>query len=202
MGKADWVDVIREFYNPFDERLESLLSRQAEIKASITESTEEVCENCGSPMVIKWGRNGRFLACSAFPECKTTKPLDDSEGPVETDEKCEKCGSPMIIRNGRFGKFLACSAYPKCKNTRAVPTGVKCPKEGCGGDVVEKRSKKGKLFYGCTNYPKCDFVAWYKPANKACPQCGSSYMLEKVSQKRGPYLTCPSCKHKIYQESE
>jgi DNA topoisomerase-1 len=202
MGKADWVEVIREFYGPFDKRLGNLLSRQAEIKASLTETTGEVCENCGSPMVIKWGRNGRFLACSAFPECKTTRPLDESEGPVETDERCDKCGSPMVIREGRYGKFLACSAYPKCRNTKPIPTGIKCPKDGCGGDVVEKRSKRGRLFYGCTNYPKCDFVAWYKPVNQACPQCGNSYMLEKVSQKRGPYLTCPSCKHKIYQESE
>lgn len=202
MGKANWVDVVREFYNPFDARLETLTSKQKEIKESLTEATEEKCDNCGSPMVIKWGRNGRFLACSAFPECKTTKPLGESGDVIETDEKCEKCGSPMVIRTGRYGKFMACSAYPKCKTTKPIPTGVKCPKDGCGGDIVEKRSKKGKLFYGCSSYPECDFISWYKPVNEVCPGCGNSYMLEKVSQKKGPYVTCPSCKHKIYRESQ
>ncbi|MEW5923232.1 MAG: type I DNA topoisomerase [Candidatus Zixiibacteriota bacterium] len=201
-GKVDWVDVIKEFYGPFDKRLGKLSSMQKEIKESLTEATQDVCENCGSPMVIKWGRNGRFLACSAYPECKTTKPLNGADEVVTTDEKCDKCGLPMVIKNGRFGKFLACSGYPNCKNTKALSTGVKCPKDGCSGDIVEKRSKKGKSFFGCSNYPKCDFVAWYKPVNKACPQCGSPYMFEKVSQKRGPYLACPACKHKIYQENQ
>lgn len=201
-GKTDWVDVIKEFYGPFDERLSKLSSMQKEIKESLTEATEDVCENCGSPMVIKWGRNGRFLACTAYPECKTTKPLNGAEEVVETDEKCEKCGSPMVVKSGRFGKFLACSAYPKCKSTKPLSTGVKCPKEGCGGNIVEKRSKKGKSFFGCSNYPKCDFVAWYKPATTPCPECRSPYMLEKISQKRGPYLSCPDCKHKIYQDNQ
>nr|MBN2276683.1 type I DNA topoisomerase [candidate division Zixibacteria bacterium] len=202
-GKADWVKVIREFYNPFDKRLATLSSKQQEIKESLTEKTEEICENCGSPMVIKWGRNGRFLACSGYPECKTTRPLaGETEEVVKTDEKCEKCGSPMVVKTGRFGKFLACSAYPTCKTTRPLPTGVKCPREGCGGDVVVKRSKRGKVFYGCSNYPKCDFVAWYKPVNKTCPQCQNNYMYEKVSQKRGTYLACPTCKHKVYLETE
>ncbi|PKK84878.1 MAG: type I DNA topoisomerase [candidate division Zixibacteria bacterium HGW-Zixibacteria-1] len=201
-GKADWVDVIKEFYGPFDERLSKLSSMQKEIKESLTEATEDVCENCGSPMVIKWGRNGRFLACTAYPECKTTKPLNGAEEVVETDEKCEKCGSPMVVKSGRFGKFLACSAYPKCKSTKPLSTGVKCPKDGCGGNIVEKRSKKGKSFFGCSNYPKCDFVAWYKPATTPCPECRSPYMLEKVSQKRGAYLSCPDCKHKIYQDNQ
>ena len=201
-GKANWVDVIREFYNPFDKRLELLSAKQKEIKKSLTEKTDEICENCSSPMVIKWGRNGRFLACSAFPECKTTRPIGEPETTNNTNEKCEKCGSPMVIKNGRFGKFMACSAYPKCKTTKALSTGVKCPKVGCGGDIVEKRSRKGKSFFGCSNYPKCDFVSWYKPIVQACPSCGSSYLLEKVSPKRGMYLSCPSCKHKIYQDDQ
>jgi DNA topoisomerase-1 len=196
-GKADWVDVIRRFYIPFDEKLVALSSKQKEIKESLTESTDEKCENCGSPMVIKWGRNGRFLACSAYPECKTTKPIAGEEETVETDEKCEKCGSPMIVKTGRFGRFMACSGYPKCKNTKPLSTGVKCPKENCGGDVVEKRSKKGKVFYGCTRYPDCDFVSWYKPADRKCPQCSANYMVEKISQKKGPYLACVICKHRI-----
>jgi len=201
-GKSDWVEVVRQFYGPFDERLGELSSKQKEIKESLTETTDEVCEKCGSPMVIKWGRNGRFLACSAYPECRTTKPIGDEEEAMKTDEKCEKCGSPMVIKTGRFGRFLACSAYPDCKNTKPVPTGVKCPKEGCNGQVVEKRSRKGKIFFGCTNYPDCDFVSWYKPVNKECPNCQANYMVEKVSQKKGPYLACVACRHKIYLEEQ
>jgi DNA topoisomerase I len=201
-GKSDWVDVVREFYVPFDERLSELSSKEKEIKESLTEATEEVCENCGSPMVIKWGRNGRFLACSAYPECRTTRPIGGEEEAMKTDEVCEKCGSPMVIKTGRFGRFLACSAYPQCKNTKPVPTGVKCPKEGCSGEVVEKRSRKGKIFFGCTKYPDCDFVSWYKPVNKACPECGANYMVEKISQKKGPYLACLTCRHKIYLEEQ
>jgi len=199
-GKADWVEVIREFYGPFNERLDDLTSKQKEIKESLTEATDEKCEKCGGDMVIKWGRNGRFLACSNYPECKNTRPLASDETAVETDEKCEKCGAPMVVKTGRFGKFLACSAYPQCKNTRALPTGIKCPRENCGGEVVEKRSRKGKVFFGCSKYPECDFVSWYKPVNKPCPECNNPYMVEKVSQRRGAYLACPACRHKIYQE--
>jgi DNA topoisomerase-1 len=202
MGEAEWVDVVKEFYVPFEKRLSKLSSKEKEIKESLTEQTEETCDKCGAPMVIKWGRNGRFLACSAYPDCKNTKPLGGSDEAIETDEKCEKCGSPMIVKTGRFGKFLACSAYPECKTTKPISTGVKCPKDNCGGDIVEKRSKKGKVFYGCSKYPDCDFVSWYKPANEKCPKCGSGFMYDKVSQKKGPYLSCPDCKHKIYAEKE
>ncbi len=202
MGKADWIEVVKEFYYPFGKRLDELKSKQQEIKDSLTEVTGETCEKCGSPMIIKWGRNGRFLACSAYPECKNTKPLADEQEELETDEKCPKCGSAMVVKTGRFGRFLACSAYPECKTTKPIPTGVKCPKEGCEGDVVEKRSRKGRVFYGCTNYPKCDWVSWYKPVDKECPQCGNNYMVEKVSKQRGPYYACPSCKHKIYIEEK
>ncbi len=201
-GKSNWVDVVRQFYVPFDESLEILSSKEKEIKESLTEATDEKCENCGSPMVIKWGRNGRFLACSAYPECRTTKPIGGEEEALETDEKCEKCGSPMVIKTGRFGRFLACSAYPGCKNTKPVPTGVKCPKEGCDGNVVEKRSRKGKVFYGCTKYPSCDFVSWYKPVDKVCPNCSANYLVEKFSQKKGSYLACITCRHKIYLEEQ
>ncbi len=201
-GKTDWVEVVRQFYVPFDEQLEILSSKHKEIKESLTEATDEKCENCGSPMVIKWGRNGRFLACSAYPECRTAKPIGGEEEAMETDEKCEKCGSAMVIKTGRFGRFLACSGYPECKNTKPVPTGVKCPKDNCNGGVVEKRSRKGKIFFGCMKYPNCDFVSWYKPINKACPNCSAKYMVEKVSQKKGPYLACVTCQHKIYLEEQ
>ncbi len=200
IGKENWVDVIKEFYAPFEKILEKLSSKQKKIKESMTEATDEKCEKCGSPMVIKWGRNGRFLACSAFPECRFTKPLDSEEQPAPTDIKCEKCGSPMIVKTGRFGKFLACSAYPKCKNTQSLPTGIKCPKDG--GNVIQMQSKRKRTFYGCSNYPKCDFVSWDKPINESCPHCGSNYLVEKSSQKTGAYKYCPACKHKFTSEPQ
>jgi DNA topoisomerase-1 len=149
--------------------------------------TDIICEKCGLPMVVRWGRHGRFLACTGFPECKNTKAQQtDGSGQnaenadsnaQQTDEKCEKCGSPMVIKAGRYGKFLACSKYPECKNTKPLSTGIKCP--GDGGDIVGRRSRKGKPFWSCSNFPECKFASWYKPVQKTCPKCGSDFLLEK-----------------------
>ncbi|MEA2030222.1 MAG: type I DNA topoisomerase [candidate division Zixibacteria bacterium] len=200
-GKDEWVDVLDAFYKPFKETIDNLKSKISEIKVSMTEKTDIACEKCGSPMVVKWGRNGRFLACSAYPKCKFTKPLPGEEEQNKTDEKCEKCGAPMVIKTGRFGRFLACSAYPKCKNTKPITLGIKCPKPGCGGEIVEKQTRSRKVFYGCSNYPKCDFASWDKPVNKVCPVCKHPYMLQKVSKAKGEYLKCPECKHVITDKS-
>ncbi len=200
MGKEDWVSVMQGFYGPFEKTLNDVTKRQKEIKDSLTEETGEVCEKCGSPMVIKWGRNGRFLACSAYPECKTTKPLNGQAEPEITDVVCENCGARMVVKEGRFGRFLACSNYPECKTTKAIPTGIKCPREGCDGDVVEKKTRRGKTFWGCSKYPKCDFASWYKPVNQECPECKSPYLVEKDTKAAGAHLYCPECKHKIFKE--
>ena len=167
----------------------------------MTEETDIKCEKCGSPMVIKWGRNGRFLACSAYPECKSTRPLPEEEAASKTDEVCEKCGSEMVIKTGRFGRFLACSAYPECKNTKPVTIGVKCPEEGCTGDLVEKRTRGGKIFYGCSKYPKCKYASWDKPVDQPCPSCEHPFMLQKISKAKGDYLLCPQCKSKVVPET-
>ena len=141
------------------------------------EATDEKCDKCGSPMVIKLGRFGKFLACSNYPDCKNTKPLDENgvpEEPEKTNEKCDKCGKPMIIKHGRFGKFMACSGYPGCKNIKNIEdkTGVKCPQ--CGeGDIVAKHSRRGKTFYSCNKYPSCKFALWSKPNGEKCPECSS-----------------------------
>ncbi len=200
-NSADYTEVMKEFYQPFQEALEKANSRRDEIKSDLLEEAGENCDVCGKPMVIRWGRNGRFMACSGYPECKNTKPLEEPEAPVESDEKCEKCGSPMVIKIGRYGKFLACSNYPECKNTRPIPLGIKCPREGCDGDVVERKSRRGRTFYGCSRYPKCDFVDWNKPVNEPCPACGNSYMLEKYTKARGQHRQCPECKHIISLEA-
>ena len=106
----------------------------------------------------------------------------------------------MVVKEGRFGRFLACSNYPDCKTTKAIPTGIKCPRDGCDGDVVEKKTRRGKTFWGCSKYPKCDFASWYKPVNQECPECKSPYLVEKDTKAAGPHLYCPECKHKILKE--
>lgn len=193
-GKVEWTDVMAEFYNPFSTQMESLKGKAKEIKESLIEKTDEKCENCGLPMVIKWGRNGRFLACSGYPECKTTRPLGEEEVAQETDVDCQKCGAKMVIKNGRFGKFLGCSNYPKCTHTQAITTGVKCPKDDCEGEIVERKSRRGRVFFGCTNYPKCDFASWNKPVNQPCKACGHAFLVEKNTKAKGFHYQCPECK--------
>jgi DNA topoisomerase-1 len=146
-------------------------------------------------MVVRWGRRGRFLACSGFPECRSSRPLEGEEEPQPepTDEKCDECGAAMVIRSGRFGRFLACTRYPECKGRRPLLTkvGVGCPR--CGGDLVERRSRKGRVFYGCANYPKCDFVVWSRPLAQACPECGGLLTAERQQEEGGPRARCSSC---------
>jgi len=193
-GQMRWVEAVKDFYKPFSESLEKAQTEMKDFKSEQT-PTDITCEKCGKPMVIKWGRNGQFLACSGYPDCKNTKPFVRNEnGGVEaapeetTDEICPKCGSPMVIKRGRFGKFLACSRYPECNHTQGMSTGVTCPEDG--GKIVERRSRFGKVFYSCSNYPDCKFAIWYKPVLRPCPQCGAPFLVEKYSKKTGPYIAC------------
>jgi DNA topoisomerase I len=159
---------------------------------------EEYCVNCGRPMVLKKGRFGSFFACSGYPDCKTTKQIGGKQTKADQplDEKCPQCQSNMVIKHGRFGEFTACSNYPTCKYVKQKTIGVKCP-ECSEGEVVERRSKRGKTFYGCNRWPDCNFVAWGKPVPEKCPECGSPYMVEKWL-KAGAFWQCPNgeCKHK------
>lgn len=182
-GKQDWIKTLKDFYEPFHKNLEK---KEQEIsKKELTEEeTGEICEKCGKPMIKKVGRYGTFLACSGFPECKNTKPLAGKEEKMEgSNEACPKCGKPMVVKHGRYGAFLACSGYPDCKYIKKTQktTGVKCP-ECDKGEIVSRRSKKGKIFYGCSAYPKCDFALWYKPTGNKCPDCGS-LLVEKAKKK-------------------
>ena len=143
----------------------------AESAPRVEEETSEVCDKCGRPMVIRWGRFGRFLACTGFPECKNTRPLEgEEEAPQATDEVCPVCGKPMVVRRGRFGPFLACTDYPTCRGTRRLlaKVGVACPE--CGGDVVAKRTKRGRTFYGCSNYPTLPLHELVAAAGGALPE--------------------------------
>lgn len=197
-GDANWIVMLKEFWASFHVAVEKA---KDEMKRPEDEATGLTCEQCGKDMVIKWGRNGRFLACTGYPECRNTKEFRRNEdGTVEplkeqvTDEVCETCGSPMVVKSGRFGNFLACSKYPECKTTKPISLGLKCPREGCGGDVVQKRSKRGKAFYGCSNYAKtqCDFVLWDRPVAHTCPGCAFPLMVKRGG-RGGPRLRCPQC---------
>ena len=197
-GTADWVKLLHRFYEPFKLDLEKAKIEMRDLKKE-EEPTSEVCEKCGKPMVIKWGRNGHFLACTGYPECRNTKEfLRRADGTLQivdttrpTDMLCPTCGSGMIIRRGRFGEFQACSKYPDCKTTAPISLGVACPKPGCGGYVTEKRSRKGKPFYGCSNWSKtqCDFVSWDRPIPEACPKCAAPFVVKKIT-KSGTRIRC------------
>ncbi len=161
-AKTGWLQVLREFYEPFSADLKNA---EKNMQRPVPETTEHKCEKCGKPMLKRWSPRGQFLGCSGYPECRFTMPLDDAgqlaprPAPEPTDEKCEKCGSPMVIRTGRHGRFMACSAYPKCKNTRNLDTPVEIPDalktcEKCGKPMAVRRSKRG-MFLGCTGYPEC-----------------------------------------------
>ncbi|MBM3726552.1 MAG: type I DNA topoisomerase [Acidobacteria bacterium] len=167
--------------------------------AALTEQdSEEYCENCGRTMVLKKGRFGTFYACSGYPDCKTTKRIggEQKKADVVLDEKCPQCDSPLARKYGRYGEFVSCTNYPSCKYIKQNLIGVKCP-TCTDGDIAERRSKRGRTFYGCVRYPKCDFVAWGKPVHEACPACGSPYLIDKVL-KSGPVRQCANkdCKYK------
>ena len=173
-GRINWIPVIREFYEPFHQQLEA---KEKEVKKEdIHEKLDKKCPDCGGDLIVRFGRFGKFIACSNFPNCKFTEKTAEEKKIDEENsgEVCNKCGAPMVVKHGRFGAFLGCSKYPECKNIKGIENklGIKCPK--CGkGDVVERRSKKGRSFFGCSRYPECDFVMWNKPTGKICEKCGA-----------------------------
>ncbi len=181
--KAVWTDVLKDFYTPFNETVDAAKKNMPRV---LIES-DVICPNCGKKMIVRTSRFGtQFLGCSGYPECKTMMPLnkDGSAAAVDekSDEKCEKCGSDMIIKVGPYGKYLQCT-NEECKHRKrvVVTTGVKCPK--CGeGEVIQRKSKYGKIFYGCNKYPDCDFVSWNEPVKEKCPECGA-YMVKKITKK-------------------
>lgn len=195
-GKVDWVKMLKDFYGPFSQALKKAKLHMRDVKKEEVK-TEHICDKCGSPMVVKWGRRGKFLACSSYPECKNTKEVEISvTGKVEiqpqevTDEKCDKCGNPLMVKQGRFGRFLACSKYPECKFTKSYTLGITCPTKDCGGDIVEKRSRGGKVFFSCSHYPKCTFATWYPPVKKPCPSCKAPFLVVKATKTQGTVHFC------------
>ena len=199
-GEVKWKRVLHDFYGPFKEHLARAEVEMRDVKREEIK-TDIVCEKCGSPMVIRWGKMGRFLACSGYndPEinCKNTKDYKLVDGKIviveeeATNEVCEKCGKAMVVKRGRFGRFMACSGYPECKNSKPLSIGVACP--DCKvGYLTERRSKRGRSFFGCNRYPDCRFVAWDRPMPETCGQCGSPYLFQKYSKRDGAYIICPN----------
>ena len=194
-AKKDWQEVLREFYNPF---IELVQKKEKEIPSQkIAKPIGELCPECGKELVIRKGRFGEFIACTGYPKCKYTRPLEEVE--KKSGIKCEKCGAEMVIKKGKKGEFLACSNYPECKNTKPlnppeILEDVKCPE--CGGDIIKRNSRRGE-FYGCSNYPKCNFISKYRPVNKKCPECG--YLMAKRTYRGKEIYECIKCKYREEQ---
>ena len=203
-GKENWQQAMGRFYAPFSARLEKAAKEMRDVKGAGT-PTDLACQECADgKMVIKWGRNGEFLACTNYPDCTATRNFRrDEQGrivpqdPVETltDETCEECGRPMQVRFGRYGKFLGCSGYPECKAIKksgrgaAVSLGIACP-DCHEGELQQKQSRRGKIFYSCSRYPKCKFALWDKPVSAPCPQCQAPFVVEKTTKRAGTVRRC------------
>ncbi len=197
-GDLGWQQVLGDFWTPFSKALGAV-----DVQQLIRETHDlsklhlDKCPNCGSALAVKSGRFGPFIACTRYPECRFTKPLKRDKVPDRpTDEICKECGAPMVIKTGRYGEFLACTRYPACKHTRPVPLGIKCPK--CGqGDLAERRTRKGRTFFGCLRYPECDYSVWNRPVAVACPSCGFVGMEQRQTKATGAYRKCLKCAHEV-----
>lgn len=207
------LEILTRFYQPFQSKLEAAGEHMLSVKG-VGIPTALSCPECGRRLHIKVGKNGHFLACSGYPDCNYSRDYTrDEKGNIqavepiveeETGKTCERCGRPMVIKRGRYGEFLACSGYPDCKQTQSLnanggqPTGVACPVKGCDGQLVQKTSKRGKIFYGCNRFPECDYATWDRPVAKTCPVCGAAFLVEKTTKKQGTFLTCltEGCGHR------
>jgi DNA topoisomerase-1 len=201
------LEILNNFYFPFKKALDAATEGMLSVKG-VGLRTKLDCPQCHQHKLhIKMGKNGHFLACSGYPQCTYSRDyIRNDRGEIEpvelpqdekTDKLCEKCGKPMVIKHGKYGEFLACSGYPECKNTQSMfaaangqKIGVPCPEKDCHGEIVQKTSKRGKVFYGCSRYPECEFATWDKPVAQTCPLCGAKFLVEKSTKKEGRFLTC------------
>jgi DNA topoisomerase-1 len=193
-GSICYEDAVRQLETPLDASLKQAVANLDTVRESLAEETTEICPECGSPLRLRLGRYGRFLSCSGYPGCRYTR--QEGETRYEGDRKCPLCSSALVRRTGRFGQYLACEKAPACRHTEPIPMGVPCPADGCGGEMIQKMTRKGRLFYSCSRYPKCDFAMWNRPVPGICPKCGFPVLEEG---KKG--LQCPRCRKKIEESS-
>jgi len=196
-GEEEWIPLLEKFWQPFKDRIEDT---EKNVKRSdvTQEKIDEKCPKCGGQLSIRLGRNGRFIGCTNYPECDYTRNLnDDAEASVEPEKvgrDCPECGSELVFKQGRYGKFIGCSGYPKCRYIEPLEkpkdTGVECPK--CHkGTLMQRKSRRGKIFYSCSTYPKCDYAIWNEPIAEPCPQCGWPVLTIKTTKRRGTEKVCP-----------
>ncbi|HQO08859.1 MAG TPA: type I DNA topoisomerase [Clostridiales bacterium] len=203
-GEVEMLEILNKFYKPFEKTLDSVLKKTVEIKKTMEQPVGEVCPKCKKgALIYKWGKNGKFIACSNFPACKYTSSLSEEQTP-DTSEKqaqkdlgvCPKCKTGKLVeRTGKFGKFIACNNYPKCNYIHTEHVSIKCPEPGCDGYIKDKTTKKGKKFYGCSNFPKCGYASWNKPIDRKCEKCGYGILEEQYDiKKKTTKIVCPKCK--------
>ena len=197
-GEEDWIPLLKQFWSPFKERIDH--TQETVKRSDVThEALEEACPQCGKPLSIRLGRHGRFIGCNNYPECDYTRDLNEEnreQEPAEVvpDRKCPECASDLVIKRGKYGKFIGCSNYPKCRFIepleKPVDTGVTCPK--CNkGSLMQRKSRRGKIFYSCSTYPKCDYAIWNMPVNEPCPRCGWPVVTIKTTKSKGSEKVCP-----------
>lgn len=191
----EYQTVLTNLYKPLSRAIETVVAQFSGVPPASDKSEKEICPLCGANLVKKWGRYGSYHACVLYPsQCRFTKTAEATTDHVQ--QKCIKCGKAMVTRIGKYGKFLGCSGFPTCDYTCSFPVNVKCPAEGCTGEIVERSTSRGKKFFGCSLYPKCDFSSWQKPENIVCPSCGNLYLVTHSTQTKGVFLRCPHCEAK------
>lgn len=209
-GEREWIPVLDEFWQPFIQQIQ-ITDEQVQRKDVTTETLDEECPKCSKPLAIRLGKRGRFIGCTGYPECDYTQDLNNEGDKVEAEvvegRTCSDCGSPLHIKSGRYGRFIGCSNYPQCKHMepleKPADTGVECPK--ChSAKILQRKSRKGKIFYSCGNYPKCDYALWNEPIDKPCPQCAWPLLTVKETKRSGRQIICPneSCNYTSKEEEK
>lgn len=197
-GEKEWIPLLEEFWQPFIQQIHAI-DEQVQRKDVTTEALEEKCPKCNSPLAIRLGKRGRFIGCTAYPDCDYTQDLSTQAGEKTAPEivegrHCPECKGALHIKTGRYGRFVGCSNYPDCKFIepleKPADTGVECPKCNAA-KILKRKSRKGKIFYSCASYPKCDYALWNEPIDKPCPKCAWPILTVKETKRSGRQIICP-----------